>query len=90
MELSNLIMTAIWSLIVGMSSAVLLNAKPVKYILGLFNADSLEIFNCALCFGFWFSWAVLITSGIPFLPSWVFALFAAYWAEQTDRKINFN
>lgn len=90
MELLNLTMTLLWSLIVGMSSAVLLNAKPLRSMLELFSVDSFEIFNCAMCFGFWYSWAVLLMSEVQFFPAFIFALVGSFTAEMTDRKINFN
>jgi len=90
MELLDLIMTLIWSLIVGTSSAVLLNAKPVRYMLELFNADSFELFNCALCFGFWYSWIWLLVIGIPVVPAFLFAGLGALTSELVTRKILFN
>lgn len=59
-------------------------------MLELFNVDSFEIFNCALCFGFWYSWATMILTGYGFWMGFVFALVGAFAAEMTARKLLFN
>ena len=87
MELLMLLETVMMSICVGVSCAVLLNARPIKYIFRLLRVDGLELFNCALCSGFWYTFIIMLVHTRNPLLSFILGGVGAFVSELTDRKL---
>ena len=83
-EILELFLTAI---AIGVSSAVVLGADPVKWVLKLLRLDQFKLFKCFLCFGFWYSLSLLSLLGIELIYAFIFAGVGAYTSEKIHRKL---
>ncbi len=82
-----LLETIMMSICVGISCAVLLNAKPIRYILRLLRMDGLALFNCALCSGFWYTAIIMYLDTENILISFILGCVGAFASEMADRKL---
>ena len=84
METINLILI---SSIAGVLTAVVLHSRPYQMLLSFLNLDTLQLFNCGLCMGFWVC-SVITALYSNLLIGLTLGGVGAFVSELVTRKLN--